>query len=74
MCKRYNVTINHYRNKRNANKYVEVRHYKCGHYSCRQYMMWDNGVKNVLGSRTGRLFRWRKKFLNDLLEDYVEVE
>lgn len=64
----------HYRNKRNEHKYVEVRHYKDGHYSCRQYMLFDNGVKNYIGSRKGRLFRWRKKNIAELLEDYVEVE
>lgn len=64
----------HFQNKLNKNKYIEVRHYADGHYAFRQYMKWDNGVKNILGSRTGRLFRNRKKSINSILEDYVEVK
>lgn len=64
----------HYRNKRNKHKYIEVRHYSDGHYSARQYMLWDNGIKNILGSRKGRLFRHRRKSIESILDDYVEVK
>ncbi len=60
-----------YQNKRNPHKYIEVRHYKDGHYVAHQYMKWNNGVKNILGSRTGRLFRFRKRTLESILEDYI---
>lgn len=51
-----------YQNKRNPHKYIEVRRYKDGHITARQYMFFkDKGIKNYLGSRTGRLFRFRKK-------------
>lgn len=62
------TTIKIYRNKRNPNKKIEV--HDDGHYhnSVRQFMYWNNGVKNLLGDRY--LHRWRKKNLNELLEDY----
>ena len=66
------VQVKHYTNNRNPNKHIEVRHYSDGHYSARQYMEWENGVKNILGSRTGRLFRFRKNTLKSILEDYSE--
>lgn len=68
------MIVKHYQNKRNKNKYIEVRHYTDGHYGARQYMLLNNGVKNYIGSRKGKLFRWRKKNIESLLEDYVEVE
>lgn len=66
------TTIKIYCNKRNHNKYIEVRN--DGHYynSVRQYMEWkDENVKNLLGDR--RLHRWKIKNLQALLEDYEEV-
>ena len=61
-----------YRNKRNPNKYVEVHEDGYGHRSAKQYMEWDNGVKNELGDTN--LHRWKKGNMEDLLEDYEEVE
>lgn len=57
-----------YRNKRNANKFIEV--HSDGHYHnlVKQYLEWNNGVKYVTGDRC--LHRWTKKNLNELLEDY----
>ena len=64
------ITI--YRNKRNPNKYIEVHTDNCYHNSLRQYMYWEkNGVKNYTGD--GKLHRWRKENLNELLRDYKKV-
>ena len=66
------VITNIYQNKRNPNKYIEVRHYNCGHYVAHQYMFWEKtGIKNILGSRSGRFFRFKKATLNSILEDYI---
>lgn len=67
-----------YRNKRNPNKYVEVKNENDGHTSARQYMEWDTPegkVKNYNGSksRRGRYSRMRKDSVNELLQDYDEV-
>lgn len=62
-----------YRNSRNENKYLEVIHYGCGHYHVVQFMKWDNLI-NKIGSRTGRRCRWTKAHLQELLEDYTQVE
>lgn len=62
-----------YRNNRNENKYLEVVHYGCGHYHVVQFTKWEN-IVNKLGTLTGRRHRWRKANLQDLLEDYHEVE
>ena len=69
------VMVQHYTNKRNPNKHLEVHHYSCGHYSAVQYMRWDNTkigtVINRIGSKTGRMFRFTNKTLSSILEDYV---
>lgn len=65
------------RNKRNENKYIEVKYYSDGHYYFNPYMEWNNGVKNYLGAtlrqKKGYSRRGTKKYLIMLLEDYVEV-
>lgn len=73
------TTVNYYRNKRNRNKYIEVRNDGYYHNTVRQFMLWTyrkwNSVqsvtKNFIGD--GHLRRWRKGNLNDLLEDYEPV-
>lgn len=62
------TTIKIYKNKRNPNKKIEIHNDGHYHNSVRQFMSWNNGVKNLLGDRC--LHRWRKKNLNELLEDY----
>lgn len=68
-----------YRNKRNENKYIEVKKSADGHTYYRQFMFWntDTGsVKNYSGSRTnrGRYHRTTLETLNKILDDYVLVE
>lgn len=63
------ITI--YRNKRNHNKFIEVHNDGHYHNSVKQYMHWNNGVKNLLGDR--KLHRWKANDLKSLLEDYEEV-
>ena len=67
-----------YQNKRNKNKYIEVKHENDGHVSARQFMYWDTDrgpVKNYVGSKSkrGRFFRVNEQTLNIMLEDYVET-
>ena len=58
-----------YRNAWNEHKYIEVHYSKCGHFTVRQYMYWGmTGVKNFTGD--GKLHRWRKANLVELLHDY----
>lgn len=67
------TTVDTYRNKKNPNKYVEVHKDGYGHRSAKQYMQWDEtGVTNPTGD--GNLHRWRKDNMDELLEDYEEVE
>ena len=63
------ITI--YQNKRNINKYLEIHNDGHYHNAVRQYMKWENGVKNLLGDK--KLHRWRISNLKELLEDYKEV-
>lgn len=69
-----------YVNKKNPNKFIETKKYKDGHQVARQYMKWDTPggeVKNYTGAKDakrGRYFRTRKDTLNEMLEDYDEVE
>lgn len=61
-----------YRNNRNSNKFIEVVRYKSGNYYAVQFMQWGD-VINKLGSRTGRRFRFTKKTLTSVLDDYTEI-
>lgn len=68
-----------YRNKKNENKYVEVKRTPDGHTWFRQFMFWntDRGpVKNYYTSKSnkGRYHRVRLDWLEQLLEDYEIVE
>ena len=73
------MNVKTYQNKRNANKYLEVHNDGHYHNSVRQYLQHDQKVvgrrvgiiRNYTGD--GRLHRWRKVNLKELLEDYVEV-
>nr|UVY58690.1 MAG: hypothetical protein [Bacteriophage sp.] len=66
------TTTKIYRNKRNENKFIEVRNDGHYHNTVRQYMFWKNtGVKNLLGDRC--LHRWKTRNLKALLEDYELV-
>lgn len=62
-----------YRNKKNPNKFVEVHEDGYGHRSAKQYMHWDEtDVTNPTGD--GNLHRWRKDNMNELLDDYEEIQ
>lgn len=63
------VTI--YQNKKNKNKYLEIHNDGYYHNSVKQFMEWNNGVKNFTGDRI--LHRWRKADLMELLADYSLV-
>lgn len=68
------MTTTLYRNNRNSNKYIEVKHYADGHYAWRQIMVFANGVTNYIGSRTGRFFRASKNTIQDVVTaDYSTV-
>lgn len=67
-----------YQNKRNPNKFVEVKKGSDGHSYVRQFMQWDteNGtVKNYNASKSnrGRYHRATQQTINQILEDYTEV-
>lgn len=71
-------SVKQYRNRRNPNKYIEVKDEGEGHQSARQYMKWDTSegeVKNYNGSKSsrGRYSRVRKDTLNQMLDEYDEV-
>lgn len=61
-----------YQNKRNLHKYLEVHNDGHYHNTVRQFLKWDNGVKNFTGNK--KLNRWRIDNLRELLEDYREVK
>ena len=69
-----------YRNKRNENKYVEVKKGNDGHSYSRLYMKWDTPegeVKNYTGAKDakrGRYYRTNLDTIDQILDDYDEVE
>lgn len=74
-----NMEVMIYQNKQNKQKYIEVHNDGHHHNSVRQYIQYDQKVaghkvgvvRNYTGD--GKLHRWRKGNLNELLEDYKEV-
>ena len=70
---RSETTVKYYRNKRNPNKCLEVHEDGYGHRTVKQFMNWSKAkVTNPVGD--GNLHRWHKDNLDDLLEDYDEVD
>lgn len=73
-------TVQTYRNRRNPNKYIEVKKGNDGHSYARQYMEWDTPdgkVKNYTGAKDakrGRYHRARRDTIDQMLEDYDAVE
>lgn len=68
------MTIKTYRNKRNENKYLDVKHTNDRHYMWRQRMSWSNGITNYLGGHLkGGFHRENMKTINEVLKDYTEV-
>ena len=66
------MKIKSYRNKRNTNKYIDVKVTNDHHYLWRQRMMFDNGVINYVGTKKGGFRRQRKATMVDVLKDYEE--
>ena len=72
-------TVQTYRNRRNPNKYIEIKKGNDGHSYARQYMEWDTPegkVKNYTGAKDakrGRYSRARRDTISQMLEDYDEI-
>lgn len=67
------MIIKTYRNKRNENKYIDVKHTNDRHYMWRQRMSWDNGVTNPIGTPKGGFRRQSKLTIDEVMKDYTEV-
>lgn len=63
-----------FRNKRNENKYIVVAVYgNDGHYYYKNFMHWDNGVTNPLGT-VGKSYRKiHRQSLSEALSDYEQI-
>ena len=66
-----------YRNIKNFNKEIRVKHTKCGHYLWKQMIYFPNGICNPIGasirSKNGCFRRTHKATIDEVLKDYVEV-
>ena len=73
-------TVQTYRNRRNPNKYIEVKKGNDGHSYARQEWEWDTPegkVKNYTGAKDakrGRYSRTRRDTLDQMLEDYDRID
>lgn len=71
------MTIRVYRNIRNFNKEIRVKHTNDGHYMWKQTMCFPNGVCNPVGasirSKNGWFKRVYKATMEEVLKDYIEV-
>lgn len=67
------MEIKTYRNKRNRNKFIDVKHTNDRHYMWRQRMVFDNGVVNPVGTPKGGFRRQGKATIEEVIADYEEV-
>ena len=68
------MVIKTYRNKRNENKYIDIKHTNDRHYMWRQRMVWDNGIVNSVGTPKGGYRRQNKATIDEVINsDYKEV-
>lgn len=65
--------IKSYRNKRNRNKIIDVKHTADRHYMWRQRMVFDNGVENPVGTPKGGFRRQGRATINEVILDDYEV-
>mgnify|MGYP003291031929 CR=1 FL=1 len=70
------MEVNVYQNKKNPNKYIELKHYKCGHYVWRQFLHWNTTqVTYYVGiglHQRPKFWRCRKCIVSDVLStDYA---
>ncbi len=65
-----NVTT--YRNKRNPNKFIQVKRYGCGAYYFRQFMKWGD-VINFMGVASGAYRRNGLRNMRQVLEEDYEA-
>lgn len=62
-----------FRNKRNPHKFIVTKRTNDRHYMWRQYMQFDNGVINPVGTPKGGFRRQGKGTIDEVLNDYEEV-
>lgn len=62
-----------YQNRHNEHKFLELKRYDDGHYYWRQFMKFDNGVKNYIGSKTGRFFRVSIFTVTEVIMSYIWI-
>lgn len=65
--------IKTYRNNRNHNKYIDVKHTADRHYMWRQRMVFSNRITNSVGTPNGGFRRQSKATIDEVLKDYKEV-
>ena len=71
------MEIKTFRNKRNHNKFIQVKRYKSGNFYAREFMYWETKfgpVTNYIGTKNGTFCRLGIKTLGPVLrDDYEEV-
>ena len=65
--------ITTYKNKRNEHKYIDVKHYKDGHYLWRQRIVFDNGVENHIGTPKGGFRRVSLRWIHEVLDSDYQI-
>ena len=66
------MEIKSYRNKRNSNKIIDVKHTADRHYMWRQRMVWGD-IVNPVGTPKGGFRRQGKETINEVLKDYERM-
>ena len=63
-----------YRNNRNENKFLDVKHTNDRHYMWRQRFSYPNGITNFYGKPKGGFARIGKRCMEEVInDDYTEV-
>lgn len=67
------MEIKSYRNKRNHNKFIDVKHTSDRHYMWRQRMVWGD-IVNPIGTPNGGFRRQGKETIEEVLKDYEVIK
>ena len=71
------MEIKTFQNKRNANKFIQVKKYSSGNYYFRQFMHWETErgpVTNYIGTKNGAFRRNGMRTIGPVLrDDFKEV-
>lgn len=63
-----------YQNRHNEHKYLDIKRSNSGHWYWRQYMKFENGVVNYIGTKRGGFQRVSIETIKDVIMSYIWLD